>query len=46
MAGLGLNFNNADTIAKQIQAFLRFPDDMFSGSLDRLQNLRSSIQYR
>jgi spermidine synthase len=36
MAGMGINFNNANTIKQQMSRYFRFPRDFFVGSAENL----------
>ncbi len=44
LAGLGLNLYHADIIYKAMIAQSRYPDDLFAGSADTLQQLRTRIE--
>jgi spermidine synthase len=44
MAGMGLNFNNAPLIKSQIGDSFRYPEDMFTGSPELLDRLRSELR--
>jgi hypothetical protein len=46
LAGMGVNFNNAPLIGSDIRRFRRFPHDLFTGSLERLSQLRVAIDAR
>jgi spermidine synthase len=41
LAGMGLNYNNADAIKQEISKYFRYPGDMFSGSPELLEQIRS-----
>jgi spermidine synthase len=40
LAGLGLNFNDAGFIGREIRKYRRFPEDLFTGSPERLAEMR------
>jgi spermidine synthase len=44
LAGMGLNFNNAPVIGSQIRTYRRFPSDLFVGSPQRLQALKTALR--
>jgi len=44
LAGLGLNLYQSGTIYSEMMAYTRFPDDLFTGSPERLQMLRDAVQ--
>ena len=44
MAGMGLNFNNAPLIKSQIGDSFRYPEDMFTGSPELLEQLRAELR--
>jgi len=44
LAGMGLNFNNAPVIGSQIRTYRRFPSDLFVGSPERLQALKTALR--
>jgi spermidine synthase len=46
LAGMGVNFNNAPLIGSDIRGFRRFPQGLFTGSLERLMRLRAAIEQR
>ncbi|HXP85510.1 MAG TPA: fused MFS/spermidine synthase [Bryobacteraceae bacterium] len=46
LAGMGVNFNNAPLIGSDIRHFRRFPHDLFTGSQERLSQLRVAIEQR
>src|SRR5579883_783256 len=46
LAGMGLNYNNADAIKQQISAYRRDPEDLFVGSPELLQRLRLAPRRR
>jgi spermidine synthase len=45
LAGLGLNVQKADTIFKDMVAFARFPENLFTGSDARMNLLRQTISF-
>src|SRR5215831_17181618 len=45
LAGLGLNLYQADPIYKNMVAFARYPDQLFTGSDANLQRLRQAIHF-
>ena len=45
LAGLGLNLYQADPIYKNMVAFARYPDHLFTGSNDNLQRLRQAMSF-
>jgi spermidine synthase len=46
LAGIGVNFNNAPLIGSDIRRYRRFPQSLFSGSLDHLLQLQTAIDER
>ena len=44
LAGMGLNFNNANEIKQQIAAYLRSPRDLFTGSPETLRAIESGFR--
>ena len=46
LAGMGLNYNNADAIKQQISLYLRYPEDLFVGSPELLRQVQSAIRPR
>ncbi len=44
MAGMGLNWNDAPAIKQQITNYLQFPNGLFKGSPEELQNLESALR--
>jgi spermidine synthase len=46
LAGMGVNFNNAPLIGSDIRRYRRFPRTLFTGSLERLSQLRTAIDER
>ena len=43
MAGMGLNFNDAPTIKQQISDYFKYPEGMFTGSPERVAELRDAL---
>ena len=46
LAGIGVNFNNAPLIGSDIRRYRRFPQSLFTGSLEHLVQLRTMIDER
>ena len=46
LAGMGLNYNNADAIKQQISLYLRYPEDLLVGSPELLRQVQSAIRPR
>jgi spermidine synthase len=44
LAGLGLNLYQSGTIYSEMMAYTRFPDDLFTGSPERMRTLRDAVQ--
>jgi spermidine synthase len=45
LAGLGLNVFQSDTIYKNMVAFARFPENLFTGSGARMNLLRQTMSF-
>ena len=43
MAGMGVNFNNAPFIGEEIGRFKKYPEGMFTGSVERMKELRAAL---
>ena len=43
MAGMGLNYNDAPTIKQQIADYFKYPEGMFTGSPERIAELREAL---
>ena len=44
MAGMGLNWNDAPAIKRQIENYLQYPRDLFKGSPDELRQVESALK--
>jgi len=44
MAGMGLNYNNAPAIRQQIANFARFPEGLFKGTPEEMQDLEAAFR--
>ena len=44
LAGMGLNYNNAPEIKQQIAKYSQFPQGLFAGSQDRMQELSGALR--
>jgi spermidine synthase len=46
LAGMGLNFNNAPFIGGEIRKLRKFPEGLFRGTPERIQEIRAAINAR
>jgi len=44
MAGMGLNYNNAPEIRQQIANFAKFPEGLFNGTPEEMQDLGAAFR--
>ena len=44
MAGMGLNYNNAPAIRQEIGNYARFPEGMFKGTPEEMQELAAAFR--
>jgi spermidine synthase len=44
LAGMGLNYNDAGSIAREFKRYRKFPEGLFSGSPPRLRDLQYAMQ--
>jgi spermidine synthase len=44
LAGMGLNYNDAGSIARDFRQYRKFPEGLFSGSPPRLRDLQYAMQ--
>ncbi len=43
LAGLGVNYNTAAPIYQEMLGYRKFPEDIFSGSMERIQQLKGAL---
>jgi hypothetical protein len=44
MAGMGLNYNNASAIRQEIATYARFPEGLFKGTPEEMQDLEGAFR--